>query len=388
MFASFVRFGPDGRTLAVSMTDAKNDHRYVALADVASGKVLHEYPGGKQFVSALAYSPDGKLLASANYGSSGIVCLWDARTGKIARAIRSRKTRTVALAFAPDGKTLAIGGSQGDEPPNVIELWDPATGQQCGAFKGDKYDSVYGLAYSPDGTTLAATASDRAVHLWEVATGRPRGRFAGHAGWIRALAWAPDGRALLTGSTDTTALVWDLTGGQRTARPLTDERWQTAWEDLRDADAVKAYRAVWALVAAPQTAAALRERLRPLAPAEVVKIVRWVADLNSERFQVRDRAVTALEKLGRLAEPALRQALEGQPPLEARRRLERLVEKLPPPSLERFRQMRALEALGHSGTPEGWGLLEALAAGAAVDPLTHDALAVLRRLPQRAGGMR
>jgi hypothetical protein len=173
-------------------------------------------------------------------------------------------------------------------------------------------------------------------------------------------------------------------GGRRASAPLSEARWQAAWADLADADAVKAYRAMWTLAADPQTVSALRQRLKPLAPADAAGIARSLVDLDSAEFQTRARATAALEKLGHLAEPALQQALEANPRLEARRRLEQLLAKLAEPGAERVRERRALEALGHIVTPEARNLLEALAAGSPVDALARDARAILERQRKRA----
>lgn len=378
-------FTPDSKTLASAGHEMDRTH-CVRLWDVASGKLLRKLPAEKDFIRAIAVSPDGRLLASTTQDRTGTVRLWEVATGKPAREIKTHNTWTTSLAFAPCGSALAVGGSDSKvyREENVIEFWDPATGRELPPLRGMHY-SVGGLAYSPDGRTLAASTGDRAVYLWEIATGQPRGRFVGHAGMIDALAFAPDGRALVTASVDTSALVWDLTGGRRSAHPLTDAQWRAAWEALGGSDAARAYRAMWTLAAAAQTGPALRERLQPIPPEAAAKISQWIKDLDSEQFPVRDQATTALEKQGHLAEPALRQALTGDPGLEVRQRVERLLGKLANPSAERLRELRALEALGHVGTPEARSLLEKLAAGPPFDRLTRDARELLERRHRQAG---
>jgi WD40 repeat protein len=370
-------YSPDGKRMASAAGSR------VRLWDTATGKRAGELPAHKGFVRSVAFSPDGKLLATSSYDRTGKIRLWEVATGKLVREILARKDTLYGLAFAPDGRALAAGtgNSRRYEEENTIQVWDPATGQELAVFRGH-FPTAGNVAYSPDGRTLAATAYTE-VYLWETATGQVRACFTGQAGAVEGMAFAPDGRSLVTAHRDSTALVWDLTGGRRTPRPLTQAARQAAWEDLAGAEAERAYRAVWALAADPLTAAALRQRLRPVAPADMAQIDRLVADLSSGRFAERERARAALEKLGELAEPALRQALDRNPPLEIRRRLGPLLERLTKPSPERLRELRALEALGHSDTPEARRLLEELAAGAPLVPLTRDARALLDRRGKR-----
>jgi hypothetical protein len=115
-------------------------------------------------------------------------------------------------------------------------------------------------------------------------------------------------------------------------------------------------------------------------------IASHIKDLDSKQFEVRDRARAALEKLGELAEPALRQVLEGNPSLETRRRVERLLEELDRarPHPERLRAARAVAVLERAGTAEARKHLMVLAAGAPGAWLTRETQASLERLARRA----
>src|SRR5262249_13723646 len=153
-----------------------------------------------------------------------------------------------------------------------------------------------------------------------------------HSGPVSSVSMASDGKVLVSGSSDTTALLWDATGLVRAGVPapvnLSARQWAERWADLAGADAGKAYEAGWALAAAPgQAEVLLGERLRPVPAVDAGRIARLITDLNSERFAVREQATRGLEELGELADPALRKALERRPPLEARRRIEQLIDK-------------------------------------------------------------
>jgi hypothetical protein len=131
----------------------------------------------------------------------------------------------------------------------------------------------------------------------------------------------------------------------------------------------------------------LRERLRPVTPADEKLVARLIADLDGDRFEVREKATSDLEKLGEVAIPACRKALAGSPPAEVRRRLEALVNRweqvLQNPAGDILRELRALEVLERAGTPEARRLLEAIAGGTSGFRLTREAKASAGRLAKR-----
>jgi hypothetical protein len=126
----------------------------------------------------------------------------------------------------------------------------------------------------------------------------------------------------------------------------------------------------------------LRGRLRPVSAAASPRVRRLIADLDDDRFAVRERAAAELTRLAHESEPAVRQALGGRPSQEARRRLEGVLNGLERevPSPELLQALRAVEALERAGTPEARRLLAELAGGAAEAWLTREATAALKRL--------
>jgi hypothetical protein len=157
------------------------------------------------------------------------------------------------------------------------------------------------------------------------------------------------------------------------------------WDDLADADARKAHRAMTALLAAGgQGVSFLKGHLRPAGAIDRERIERLLADLDSDQFAVRQKASRELRELGDAAEPALSQALAGQPSAEQRRRLKELLRELGPARPpERLRELRSVEVLEHLGTPDAQQALASLARGAAVARLTREAKASLERLARR-----
>jgi hypothetical protein len=156
------------------------------------------------------------------------------------------------------------------------------------------------------------------------------------------------------------------------------------WADLAGADAGRAYAAVWRLAEAPGPSAVafLRERVKPVTDAELKKARALIAELDSDTFEVREKAFKQLADLGGAAEPALRAALAGKPSPEARRRLTTLLTNLPHAarSPEVRRHLRAILVLEQIASPEARALLGELAAGASYAAQTREAKASLERL--------
>jgi WD40 repeat protein len=198
-----VAFSPDGKTLASGQFNGP-----VQLWDMATHRQIgRPLTGHTSEVSSVAFSPDGKTLASA--GSDGTVRLWDVATHRqIGRPLTDRVPEFVMLtvAFSPDGETLASGSNDGR-----VRLWDVATHRQIGGPLTGHTNWVNSVAFSPDGTTLASGGSDGTVRLWDVATHRQIGRpLTGHTGGVHSVAFSPGGRTLAAGSGDGMVRLWDV----------------------------------------------------------------------------------------------------------------------------------------------------------------------------------
>jgi RNA polymerase sigma factor (sigma-70 family) len=371
----YLALSADGKTLAVYSRD-----RTVRLLDTSTGKdrlTLRQHT-----VAALAFSPDGDVLAVSDEDQT--VRLVDVATGTEVHRL-SLSEIAEPLAFSPDGRVLATPTGES------VWLWEVATGRERGRLP-DRSRGV--MAFSPDGMALAMGDDDGTIRLHDVATGAERGLLRGHRGRITGMAFAPDSGTLASGSWDTTALVWDvraLLGPKpRPAGDLGPRQLEALWADLASEDAVAAYRAVRRLAAAPEEAVPfLRKRVRPAAAVPAGHLARLIADLDSAEFAVRERAAGALEELGEAAVPACRQALEGEPSPEVRRRLARLVEQA---SLGRWfapaarlRSVRALEAVELAGGEEARRLLEEWSRGLPGAWLTEGTRRALERRALRSG---
>src|SRR5271165_4292311 len=198
---SSVAWSPDGKTLA----SGSDDHT-VKLWEVATAKLLSTLEGHAGSVLSVAWSPDGKTLASGS--GDNTVKLWDTATGKLLSTLKGHTDVVESVAWSPDGKTLASGS--GD---HTVKLWEAATGKLLSTLEGQT-DPVWSVAWSPDGKTLASGSGDHTVKLWEAATGKLLSTLEGHTDLVRSVAWSPDGKTLASGSGDHTVKLWDAATGK------------------------------------------------------------------------------------------------------------------------------------------------------------------------------
>ena len=155
--------------------------------------------GHKDEVRSVAFSPDGKILASSV--RHGTVKLWDTETGA---NISTLEDAGGPVAFSPDGKMLALCGDVQE-----IKLWDLETETDIMALRGNA-GAVFDLAFSPDGTTLVSGEGLGTIKFWDVATGENITTLEGHTGIAFSVEFSPDGETLASGSQDGTVLLWDL----------------------------------------------------------------------------------------------------------------------------------------------------------------------------------
>ena len=218
------RFSPDGRILA---SNGFSDHT-VRLWDVATGTLRHTLDQGYE-VQGVAFSPDSRTLVSHGYGS---LHFWDTEQGVLRHTEENIEEVVGSVAFSPDGRILASGSYDG-----TVRLWDAGTGILRHTLRHDRQGYEYEIrvnrmAFSSDGRTLATGGPDNTVRLWDVATGTLRYTL-NDAGEVQSIAFSPDGRTLASGSLDGTILLWDVVSDAATGDFLNlatnpDGRWE-AW---------------------------------------------------------------------------------------------------------------------------------------------------------------
>jgi WD40 repeat protein/tetratricopeptide (TPR) repeat protein len=229
---SSVAFSPtDHRLLAVGTGEAATGS-YVTLWDIDAATELARLPGASdlpdfrmdpysEVVGALAFSPDGKYLV-AGFGPKWLIKsasspnplkVWDVATRRLIRRLNGHTGYCVSLDFSRDGKLLASGSGDG-----TVIIWSTQTWKKERTLQNPDPPSsisqgrsqVGGVAFSPDGKTLAVASLGGTVQLWEVATGELQETLKGHSSAVTAVAFSPDGRTLASGSNDQTVRLWNL----------------------------------------------------------------------------------------------------------------------------------------------------------------------------------
>jgi len=229
-------FAPDGRQLAVG---SDGD---VKVWDWRNDQLLHTFAGHQWQRISVAFSRDGRRLASGDW--RGSVKLWDVQAGgqPLCNFPESREARhpVSALSFNQDGGRLATASFD-----RRVCVWDTTTGELLHRLPHSGL--VLCVAFSPDGGRIASAGEDKTVHLWDAESGREVLSLRGHTGVCGCLAFSPDGQRLASASEDRTIRVWDATApqGNEGHETLTLQEGDEVWSLAVSPDGQKIASAGW-----------------------------------------------------------------------------------------------------------------------------------------------
>jgi WD40 repeat protein len=195
-----VAFSPDGHIIASASYD-----NTVRLWDPSTGASRATLEGHSDWVYAVAFSPDGQIIASASDDKT--VRLWDASTGSSRATLEGHSHGVTAVAFSPDGQIIASASYD-----KTVKLWDASTGASRATLEGHSH-WVDAVAFSPDGQIIASASHDKTVRLWDPSTGASHATLEGHSDGVKAVAFSPDGHMIASASDDETVRLWDASTG-------------------------------------------------------------------------------------------------------------------------------------------------------------------------------
>ena len=224
-----VEFSPDGSILAGGSVDPRGDGT-IRLWDVVTGErkaTLKGHTGGHKL---MVFSPDGNKLASADNGglfggpmeNVEMIRLWSTETGQYKITLENPAFLANSIAFSPDGDTIAIGGWDRGLSTGTVRLWDAATGEHKETLIEEDTNSVFTVAYSPDGASLVSGSKDGTILLWDTTTYQLKAELTGYSD---AIAFSPDSSTLAIAGQDRKIRLWDAVSGEHklTLTENTDE---------------------------------------------------------------------------------------------------------------------------------------------------------------------
>jgi RNA polymerase sigma factor (sigma-70 family) len=374
----YLAFSSDGRFLA----GIGPSSRSAEVWDLDTGKPLMKARARNSCNSvAGAFSPDGRTFAFGDgaFGDGALVRMWDTATWKEGIGIQVVTPwgfSPTGLAYSPDGRMIATASEFGDG----VRLYEVTT-RRLRAHVQPPGKTTGILRFSHNGRLLAWVNDRNKIHVLNVRTGKLAGPFRGHDDAITGLAFTIDDRALASSSGDCTILIWNMSV-KTAAKAAPAGNLDEAWQALRGEDAPKAFTAIRALAGHPETALKMaREHLKPAEPIDP----RWVAsrlrDLDTQEFAERERATRELEEFGDRVAAALEKFLATKPSLEASKRAERILERIRGRAAagQVAQSLRALEVLEWIGTAAAREVVEKLAKGAEGASFTVDAKRSLKR---------
>lgn len=191
-------FSADGRLLAAQGAGCCA----VKVWDMATGNELQSLPGHIMGITALGFTPEGRLLASGSM--EGTVRVWEVASGRELKTLPLNRGLVTALVFSPDGELLATTATADTN----VRVWKVATGEELYSLPSVPGNTA--VTFSPDGRLLVTYGAANTIKLWEAATGHQLGALSGNTGEATVLAFSPDGHYLVSGTADGAVALWEI----------------------------------------------------------------------------------------------------------------------------------------------------------------------------------
>jgi WD40 repeat protein len=197
-----IAFSPDGKLLAAA-GGIPGQFGEIRTWSVADRKEQHSIRGHRDNIFAIAFSPDGSTLATCSYDR--LIKLWDVATGKEIKTLKDHTDAVFSIAFSPDGKRLASASAD-----RTVKIWDAASGQRIYTLS-DALDSVNTVAFHPSGKLIAGAGADRIIRIWELGEteGRQIKSLISHEDAVIQIVYSPDGKRLVSTAADRLIKIWD-----------------------------------------------------------------------------------------------------------------------------------------------------------------------------------
>jgi Tol biopolymer transport system component len=195
-----IAWSPDSKIIAVASSYGVCFYNAETVRQVVFTE-RHVFIEISVWVSQVAFSPDGSLVASGSRDKT--VRLWRVSDGSLLRTLKGHTDNVFSVAFSPDGKRLASGSRD-----KTVRLWQVSDGSLLRTLEHTA--DVHSVAFSPDGESLASGSDDKTVRLWRVSDGSLLRTLKGHTDNVISVAFSPDGKRLASGSADSTVRLWGV----------------------------------------------------------------------------------------------------------------------------------------------------------------------------------
>lgn len=378
---TWIRFAPDGRTLA---SGALTREIPIQLWDAATGQELAPLPLESAGSRCAAFSPDGRKIVASNSMNTrvGQIKIWDLATRQSGKRISVHRNDVRRVEFTPDGKGIITADLAGQ-----VVVWNSESGGPLSIRIPDHQGEIAALAVSRDGSTLGTSSrGEKLIRCWELATGKELSRLEGHKDVIKSIAFSTNGTIAVSAGFDGTALIWrTVPSGNAVgdSGKLTLADGEALWTSIAGDDALSARQAIDRLAKSSEIAVRLASsRLRPLSQSDHERIEQRVEDLDHTDVAIRRDAMDELMEFGDLAELSLRKARANRWLLMFRQRVDVVLEAIQkqPASAIKRTNLRGIQLLEQIGDAKAVELLAKLAGGTEDDVCTIAAIASLQRL--------